>query len=145
VVEGEGDKQKITAKAVKERLAEIGTDADDAEERAALTEYADLLSRLAVTKAKVKAAQEALEAKLASSYAELSEEEVKTLVVEDKWLATLAGAMQGDLDRVSQTLTGRIRQLAERYDTPLPQLTEEVEALATLVEAHLKRMDEEWN
>ena len=47
-------------------------------------------------------------------------------MVDDKWLATLAAAVQGELDRVSQTLTGRIRQLAERYATPLPQLTEEV-------------------
>ena len=36
--------------------------------------------------------------------------------------ATQSSAVQGELDRVSQTLTGRIRQLAERYTTPLPQL-----------------------
>ena len=47
---------------------------------------------------------------------------------------------QGDLDRVSQTLTGRIRQLAERYATPLPLLTDEVAALAAKVDAHLKKM-----
>ena len=28
-----------------------------------------------------------------------------------------------------QTLTGRIRELAERYATPLPELTDEVAAL----------------
>ena len=48
--------------------------------------------------------------------------------------------MQGELDRVSQTLTSRIRQLAERYATPLPQLVEEVEALAAKVDEHLKKM-----
>ena len=42
--------------------------------------------------------------------------------------------MQGELDRVSQTLTGRIRQLAERYATPLPKLTDEVETLAARVD-----------
>ena len=47
---------------------------------------------------------------------------------------------QGDLDRVSQTLTGRIRQLAERYATPLPLLTDEVATLASKVDAHLKKM-----
>jgi len=64
----------------------------------------------------------------------------QTLVVDDKWLATLAAAVQGELDRVSQTLTGRIRELAERYATPLPQLTIEVAALAARVDEHLKRM-----
>ena len=55
-------------------------------------------------------------------------------------MATLGAAVQGELDRVSQTLTGRIRQLAERYATPLPQLTGEVAVLATRVDAHLQRM-----
>jgi type I restriction enzyme M protein len=41
-------------------------------------------------------------------------------VVDDKWLATLLVAVQGELDRVSQTLIGRIRQLTGRYATPLP-------------------------
>jgi hypothetical protein len=45
-----------------------------------------------------------------------------------------------ELDRVSQTLTGRIRVLAERYAKPLPTLESDVEALSAKVEAHLKRM-----
>ena len=48
-------------------------------------------------------------------------------MVDDKWMARLSAAVQGELDRVSQTLTGRIRELAERYATPLPQLTDEVD------------------
>ena len=144
VVEGEGDKQKITAKAVKARLREIGKDPDDAEERAALEDYAALLDRQAGAKAKIKAAQEALEEKLDARYGTLSEDEIKTLVVDDKWLAMLAAAVQGELDRVSQTLTGRIRQLAERYATPLPQLDDEVGTLAARVEAHLKKMGVVW-
>jgi type I restriction enzyme M protein len=61
-------------------------------------------------------------------------------VVVDKWLGTLAAAVQGELDRVSQTLTGRIRQLAERYCAPLPQLIDEVETLANKVAGHLTKM-----
>jgi hypothetical protein len=34
----------------------------------------------------------------------------------------------------------RARQLAERYATPLPQLTDEVAAFAARVDAHLKKM-----
>ena len=49
-------------------------------------------------------------------------------------------AVQGKLNRVSQTLTARIRELAERYATPLPQLTEEVGTLAVRVDAHLRKM-----
>jgi hypothetical protein len=41
-------------------------------------------------------------------------------------------------------LTGRIRELAERYATPLPKLTADVEALAALVNGHLKKMGASW-
>jgi len=140
VIEGEGDKQKITAKAIKSRLKDIGRDPDYAEERQALEAYSKWLDQQAETKSRLKAAQEALEEKLDAQYPKLTEADIQTLVVDDKWLHTLAAAVQGELDRVSQTLTGRIRQLAERYASPLPQLTDEVAALAAKVEEHLKRM-----
>ena len=57
----------------------------------------------------------------------------------------LSVAVESELDRVSQTLTGRIRQLAERYAAPLPKLTEDVETLNARVDEHLKRMGAVWN
>ncbi|MCX8520989.1 MAG: hypothetical protein ORN28_05560, partial [Rhodoferax sp.] len=66
-------------------------------------------------------------------------------VIHDKWLATLHTRLQAELDRVSQTLTRRIRQLAERYATPLPTLEDEVEALSAKVGEHLKKMGVVWN
>ena len=65
-------------------------------------------------------------------------------MVDDKWMRRLSAAVQEELDRVSQTLTGRIRELAERYATPLPKLTDEVETLAARVEKHLKEMGASW-
>lgn len=144
VIEGEGEKQKITAKVVKARLKEVGRDPDYAEERQALEDFAALLDQQADAKARLKAAQEDFEAKLDAKYPTLTEDEIKTLVVDDKWLATIAAAVQGELDRVSQTLTSRIRQLAERYATPLPQLTDEVATLANRVDEHLKTMGAVW-
>jgi type I restriction enzyme M protein len=66
------------------------------------------------------------------------------LVVEDKWLTWLSKAVQKELDRVSQTLTGRIRELAERYATPLPKLSEEIKTLTAKVDEHLKKMGVLW-
>ena len=144
VIEGEGDKQKITAKAVKMRLKEIGNVALYADERAALEAYGSLLEQQTAAKAKRKAAQQDLDKKIDAKYPKLTEAEVKTLVVEDKWMTCLSAAVQGELSRVSHTLTGRIRELAERYATPLPKLTEEVETLAGRVEEHLKKMGASW-
>lgn len=66
------------------------------------------------------------------------------LVIDDKWTARLSGAVQDELDRVSQSLTTRMRELAERYAAPLPQLTDEVAALAARVEGHLRKMGVVW-
>jgi len=145
VVEGEGDRQKISAKGVKARLKEIGADLLYADERAALKKYADLLEQHSDAKAERKAAQEELDRKVDAKYPQLTEAEIKTLVVGDKWMARLSADVQGEIDRVSQTLTGRIRQLAERYATPLPKLTEEVETLAARVDEHLKQMGTVWS
>jgi type I restriction enzyme M protein len=144
VIEGEGDKQKIAAKAVKARLKEIGNDPLYADERAALEAYAGLLNQQMEAKARRKAAQEDLDKKIDAKYPKLTEAEIKTLVVDDKWMARLSAAVKSELDRVSQTLTGRVRELAERYATPLPQLTDEVEALTGRVEEHLTKMGASW-
>jgi type I restriction enzyme M protein len=138
------DKEKLTKVSVAARLKEIKGDADAAYERKVLTDYLALAEKESVTGSKVKEAQEALMAKVAARYGKLTEDDIKTLVVDDKWLATLAAAVQGELDRVSQTLTGRIRELAERYATPLPQITEELETLSARVDAHLKKMGAVW-
>jgi len=145
VIEGEGDKQKITAKAVKARLNEIGEDPLYSDEREALAAYHELLDQQADAKAARKAAQEDLDRKIDAKYPKLTEAEIKTLVVDDKWMPQLEAAVHGELDRVSQTLTGRIRELAERYATPLPQMTHEVATLAARVVEHLTRMGATWN
>lgn len=98
----------------------------------------------ATANSQLKAAQETLSEHLLAKYPHLSTAEIKTLVVDDKWLATIATAVQANSTAL-QTLTGRIRQLAERYATPLPTLVDEVATLAARVDEHLKRMGATWN
>ena len=145
VIEGDGDKQKITTKAINARLKEIQGDGEFADERKALEEYKALLDRQSETKKRLKEAKEDLDTKIDAKYPALTEPEIKTLVVYDKWIAALNSDVQGEINRVSQTLTSRIRQLAERYEKPLPQIVDDVNALATRVDDHLTKMGAEWN
>ena len=140
LAEGKTDKGKLTLKSVKDRIKAIKNDLATADERTALERYLAVLEQEATAGKKIKDTQKALDVKVAKQYPQLSETEIKALVIEDKWLATLAADVQTELDRVSQALTSRIRQLAERYATPLPQLTIEVEALAAKVSVHLAKM-----
>ena len=132
------DKGKITKRSIAARLDGMDGGPDDEEERRALDEYAAILRRQADLRASLKEAEDELNAAVAERYGKLTEEAIKDLVVNDKWLARLAADVRGELDRVSQGLTGRIQQLAERYATPLPQLIGEVDALAARVDAHLR-------
>ena len=99
-----------------------------------------LLDAQAALKGRIKEADAALDKLAYAKYPQLSVDEIKTLVVDDKWLPAIAAAVAGEQERVSQALTGRLRQLAERYATPLPQLVAEVADLSARVEEHLKRM-----
>ncbi len=111
VIEVDGDKQKITATAMNARLKEIANDPLYADERATIDRYKDLLKQQSGLKTKHKAAQKDLDEKIDNKYPRLTMSEVKSLVVDDKWMASLSAALQNEINRVSETLTGRIRQL----------------------------------
>ena len=140
----ESDKRKITAKAVKARMKEIGNDPLYADERAVLNRYADLQHQQSVVKSKRKVASKDLDQKIDDKYPFLTEAEVKSLVVDDKWMARLSASVQNEIDHVSQTLTGRIQQLSERYAATLPELERKVEEIGASVEGHLKKMGLTW-
>ena len=135
----------ITAAAVKDRIREIGDDQDGVDELKLLKQWLDLGTQVASLKKQVRDAEAELDKLAYAQYPKLKPAEIQALVIDDKWMANLTASLQGELDRVSQTLTGRIRELAERYAAPLPQLTDEVAALAARVEQHLKRMGVAWN
>ena len=140
LAEARNDKEKLTKASVTARLKEINGDKELAEEAKVLREHLALLEKEAALSLDAGTKRDAIIARVAAKYGKLTEEEIKTLVVDDKWLAALAAAVQSELDRVSQALTGRIRQLAERYAAPLPQLTTELDTLAARVDGHLKKM-----
>lgn len=131
---------KINKAAVNERLKEIGADKEAADEIAVLKEWLKRNTQEAALKKHVKEAEAALDAKALAQYPKLSEAEVKSLVVDDKWLATLDDKVHGEMDRVSQALTARVKELADRYDVPLPKLSKRVSDLEVKVSAHLRKM-----
>ena len=93
----------------------------------------------AALKKQIKEADAALDEVAYAKYPTLAEDEVKTLVVDDQWLARLDADIHGEMDRISQ-LTQRVKELAERYETPLSQLSDRVADLEAKVNGHLERM-----
>ena len=145
LMDAKTEKGKLTAKSVKDRLRDIGGDQTVDEERAALNACLKLMEQEKEAADAEKDAKTALDTKTVKQYAKLTDAEIKLLVVEDKWLAALQADVAGELDRVSQALTGRVKLLTERYVSPLPKLAQSVDALQAKVDAHLKRMGFAWN
>lgn len=131
---------KVNKGNVQARLKEIQGDKEAKGEMKVLKAYLDLIDKQAETNKKIKEANAELDKKLYVKYPILTEDEIKTLVVDDKWMATIERDIHTEMDRISQRLTQRIKELAERYETPLPVQTDEVKSLEKKVTAHLERM-----
>ena len=137
--------EKVNKANVTARLREIEGDKEAQDEAAVLDEWLKLANEEADLKKKLKDAEADLDAKAYKKYPMLTEAEIKTLVVDDKWLAALDAAIHGEMDRISQALTSRVKELAERYETPMPQMVSRVAELEAKVNRHLEKMGFSWN
>jgi type I restriction enzyme M protein len=139
-----GDLDKVSKKSVNARLKEIKDDVEAKDEAAVLSDWLKLDAERAGLKKRLKEFEAALDAKAYARYPKLSEAEIKTLVVDDKWLAALDAVTHGEIDRVSEQLTRRMKELAERYETPLPEMVGQVGELEAKVNRHLETMGFGW-
>jgi type I restriction enzyme M protein len=139
-----GALDKIAKVEVSTRLKEIKDDKEVKDEATVLKRWLELAESETNLKRAVKEQEAALDKRAYDKYPKLTEAETRMLVVDDKWMMRVSAAVQGELDHVSQTLTRRIRELAERYANPLPELTDEVVTLAARVGEHLKNMGASW-
>lgn len=132
--------EKVNKANVTARLKEIKGDKEAQEEAAVLNDWLKLANEEADLKKRLKDVENALDAMAYAHYPKLTEDDIKTLVVDDKWLSALDTAIHGEMDRISQSLTQRVKELAERYDIPMPEMTEHVAELESKVNGHLERM-----
>jgi type I restriction enzyme M protein len=110
-----------------------------------LTAYIALHKEVAAHKKELKVKVAELDELTLRKFKELTEAEVRTLVVEDKWLASLQAAIQTEIDAISQRLTGRIKELADRYENTMGELDNQTHTLEKKVAAHLENMGLVWS
>jgi len=138
-------KQKISKKNLQATIKDLGKrNADNAEEYDMLQQYKKLMEDEKKVQGKIKIAKADLEKKVIAQYPRLSIDEIKIIVVEKKWIHHMDGRIRIEMDNISHRLTQRIKELAERYETPLPKLSNEVDELTAKVESHLKQMKFVW-
>tara|TARA_R110001599_G_scaffold353829_1_gene599377 strand:- start:16844 stop:19306 length:2463 start_codon:yes stop_codon:yes gene_type:complete len=134
------DKDKLTKVSIAART-KLATDVD---ELTALKQATKLFNADTSAKKVVKTAQEALDLAVFNHYPTLNIEDVKNLIVQDKWLASLQANIIAEIERVTQQMSNRVKELEERYSAPLPRLEKSVDCLSDKVACHLKVMGLEW-
>lgn len=140
-----GELEKINAGEVSKLLKakkqqKHSPDEELAVEIALLEEYLDAADAIKKTNALIKSEAEKLEALVLAEYKKLSIDDVKKLVIVDKWQRKLLEGLEQEQERQSRALTQRIRELAERYAVTLLELDADVENKKAKVLGHLRTM-----
>ena len=130
---------KMTDANVKKRLKGLDSK-KDAEEIIVLSKYIELKGDISIHKKLIKERKYDLLTALVVKYSNLSETEVKNLVIEKKWFASLSALLDGEMQGVSQQLTTNVTELAERYAKTLSQIDDDITILEKKVIKHLKIM-----
>ena len=130
------DKDKVTKASVTAQLKK----AVDNEEINALKQAKKLFDAETNAKKSLKTVQDELLLMVFQHYPTLSETDIKTLIVDDKWLASLQSNVQAEIERVTQQLAKRVQELEERYAEPLPTIEASVQQMSNKVAEHLKAM-----
>jgi type I restriction enzyme M protein len=74
----------------------------------------------------------------------LQVDDIKTLVVDDKWMQTIETSVKSEVTQISQHLSNRIKELSECYESPLPIIVKEVEEMESKMSVHLQKMGFVW-
>lgn len=147
------DKGNITMNDIKTRIKDIQGDDEYIEEYSVLKDYLSLRESETTYKSSIKKANETLETLLigdtrksiVGKYEKLTIEEIKSLIIKEKWLRDIFDGIDRIYSTISHNLGNRVIELATRYERTLPSIESDVEELTKRVNAHLKRMGYSWN
>lgn len=92
----------------------------------------------------VKDLNKVLDEKCRSRYETLTDEEILDLLVNKKWFNSIFSGISDLYAAISHHLTNRIIELAERYESTLPELESDAMQYDAKVKSHLERMGFKW-
>ena len=140
------DQGKITKKSLDARIKDstVGEDEETREETKVLKRCLKLVDAESKADKAAKEAQASLDQKVLDRYGTLTVAEIKTLVVEDKWLTAIRTRVQNAVVSSTYGLVERTKELEDRYVQTLPQLERNVDDINKRVKKHIKRMGLTW-
>lgn len=128
--------EKINASNVKKAV----NTTTDTEVKALFNQYLDLDGKISAAKTALKKAVAELTTKIVAKYAALSEDEIKHLVVDCKWMANISSRLQDEITMLTQQIADRVSTLSARYAQTLSETKKDVEGYEKEVNAFLLEM-----
>ena len=134
------DDGKVTKALAVARLKDAKREGSDPDEVKALEQLLDLYAKEAKAKKGAKDARVALNAAVLKKYGELSEADVRQIVLEDKWLGSVQTRVSNEVNGLTLALVDRIQVLGERYAQTSSSLDARINELESIVSRHLQAM-----
>ena len=135
-----GDLDKIN----KAEVSKAFKASDEAVEQAIFKKWLSFAATETKMKREIKSADAALDQLAYEKYPELTTDEIKVLVVDDKWMSILSNKISGEIRQVAGALTRRVQELGDRYAIPLPDMEKDAKDSEAKVRKHLKTMGLSW-
>lgn len=92
----------------------------------------------------IKAAQKALDDLVLAKYEALTDEEIKHLLFDCKWMPRLYGDINGEIDRILNDYASRVIMIAKRYEHTLGEIEDKTAKSKAAVKQALERMGYKW-
>lgn len=91
-----------------------------------------------------KEARKTLDKKVLAKYSELSIDEIKHLLFDEKWMAKLATEVRDEIEQVLNALSSKVTLIAKRYEHTLGEIEDKTAKSRVSVMAALERMGYKW-
>lgn len=128
--------ESVIKKAVKD-AAQLNFGKDDVD---TFKHYLDLCKQKKEASKTLPDLQAALTDKVLAKYAALSEEDIRRLVVEKKWMRSILSSCMEEMQQVTQQLSAAITAVSARYERILPSLEADAHRYEDEVNGYLKEM-----
>lgn len=131
------DFEKVNESTVKSALKD---NMGDSSTIAIWKEYLSLCKKKKDTNAELSKLHTSLTEQVVEKYADLTEDEIKRLVVDKKWISTIVSSCEDEMNTITNKLTSEITALVERYEKTLSALTKTVIDCENEVKGYLTEM-----
>ncbi len=135
----------INKKNINDRIAEIEDHKNFKEEINILKQWIENSKKIQKFKKELKEKYVALDKITLIKYSKLKQDEIKNILIYEKWMPILEKKILDMTKETTQYLIRRLRELIDRYEITLPELQKKTDSLEDKIKKNIKEMGYSWD